>query len=98
MTTHYAAGNAIHLTYRESVTIGTTTIAKGWWGDANHDSNTYGRVRLNNAVKARDAVSASRIIAGDEDGYFHLVPECEFDITKPILWSGSAIAEGARSC
>lgn len=40
LTTHYAAGNAIRLIYRENVTIGTTTIAKGWWGDANYYSDT----------------------------------------------------------
>jgi len=34
--THYAAGNAVHFTYRENVTIGTTTITHGWWGDANY--------------------------------------------------------------
>lgn len=36
MGTQYAAGNAIHFTYRENVTIGSTTVAAGWWGDANY--------------------------------------------------------------
>ena len=94
MTTHYAAGNAIHLTYRENVTIGSTPIAKGWWGDANYDSNTYDRVRLNNAVKAKSAISASRIVVGDDAGYYHLASSVSFIINKPILWAGSAIAAG----
>ena len=32
--TNYAAGNAVHFTYRANVTIGSTTIAQGWWADA----------------------------------------------------------------
>lgn len=95
LTTHYAAGNAIHLTYRKNVTIGTTAIAQGWWGDANYDSNNYDRIRLNNAIKAKNAISASRLIVSDADGYFHLAPSVPFDITKPILWAGSAVSAGA---
>lgn len=42
LTTHYSAGNIIRLVYRENVTIGSTTIEKGWWADANYvDGNTY---------------------------------------------------------
>ena len=42
LTTHYGAGNIIRLVYRENVTIGSTTIEKGWWADANYtDGNTY---------------------------------------------------------
>ena len=40
LTTHYAGGNAIELTYRENVTIGYTTIEKGWWANANYYSDT----------------------------------------------------------
>lgn len=42
LTTQYSAGNIIRLVYRENVTIGSTTIEKGWWADANYvDGNTY---------------------------------------------------------
>lgn len=40
LTTHYGAGNIITLTYRENIQIGTTVIDKGWWADANYNSNT----------------------------------------------------------
>lgn len=54
LTTHYGAGNAVHLTYRENVTIGTTTIAAGWWADANYysDSNydIFGTGHVDTAV------------------------------------------------
>ena len=36
ITTQYPAGNVIHLTYRESVSIaGSSTKYTGWWADAN---------------------------------------------------------------
>lgn len=39
LTTHYAAGNVITLTYRSGVSIaGSTTTYTGWWADANYDS------------------------------------------------------------
>lgn len=97
LTTHYAAGNAIHLTYRENVTIGTTTIAKGWWADANYNTNdnTYDRIRYNNNIKAKTAITASTLIVGDSSGYFKLVAGSVFDIDKPILWAGSAISAAA---
>ena len=34
--TEYEPGNTIRFTYRENVTIGATTIAAGWWSDANY--------------------------------------------------------------
>lgn len=97
LTTHYAAGNAIHLTYRVNVTIGTTTIAKGWWADANYDSNTYDRIRLNNSITAKSAISSSRLIVSDAGGYFHLAASVPFDVTKPILWAASAVTAGATA-
>ena len=38
LTTHYAAGNAIHLTYRVNANVNGTNYT-GWWADANYDSN-----------------------------------------------------------
>lgn len=95
LTTHYGAGNAVRLLYRENVTIGSTTIAKGWWADANYDSNNYDRIRLNNSITAKSAISASRLIVGDDSGFFHLAANTAFDITKPILYAVSAITSGS---
>lgn len=53
--THYGAGNAVHFTYRENVTIGSTTVAQGWWGDANYsvsDTN-YDIVGTSIPIKTR---------------------------------------------
>lgn len=53
--TNYAAGNAIRFIYRENVTIGSTTIAAGWWSDANYtvsDTN-YDIVGTSIPIKTR---------------------------------------------
>lgn len=94
LSTHYPAGSVLHLTYREKAKIGSTTIAKGWWADANYDSNTYDRIRLSNAVLAKSSISTSRIIVSDESGYFHLAASTPFLISKPILWAASTISSG----
>ena len=91
LTTHYGAGNAIRLIYRVNASV-AGTLYTGWWADANYDSNSYDRIRLNNTVLAKAAIVASHLIVGDSGGYFHLAAGSEFDINKPILYSGSAIA------
>ena len=96
LSTHYAAGNAIHLTYRVNANVNGTSYT-GWWADANYDSNYYDRIRFNNVIKAKTAISASRLIVGDSGGYFHLAAESVFDVDKPILWAASAISAGATA-
>ena len=94
LSTHYAAGNAIHLTYRVNANINGSSYT-GWWADANYNSNYYDRMMLANAIKAKTAISASRLIVGDSGGYFHLVAGSIFDVDKPMLWAGSAITAAA---
>ena len=96
LSTHYAAGNAIHLTYRVNANVNGTSYT-GWWADANYDSNYYDRIRFNNVIKAKVAISASRLIVGDSGGYFHLAAGSVFDVDKPILWAASAISAGATA-
>lgn len=69
----------------------------GWWADANYDSNYYDRIRFNNAIVAKTAISASRLIVGDSGGYFHLAAGSIFDVDKPILWAASAITASATA-
>lgn len=97
MTTHYPAGSVIHLTYRENVSIaGSTTKYTGWWGDANYTgSDTYDRIRYNSAITAITAISSGRIITGTASGFKHIAANTAFDINKPILYTGSAIAAAA---
>ena len=93
-TTHFTAGTVIHLTYRVNANVSGTAYT-GWWADASYDSgNTYNRIRFENAILAKSAISASRFIVGDDSGFSHLVGGSVFDITKPILWATSAIQSG----
>ncbi len=93
-TTHIAAGNMVQMVYRQNVTIGTTAYT-GWWIGRALNDNTYDRIRFNNVIKAKTAISASRVIVGDSGGYFHLAAGSIFDVDKPILWAGSAITAAA---
>ena len=98
LTTHYKAGNVIQMTYRENVSIkGSTTLYTGWWAKANYDDgNTYDRIRFNNNIKAKTAITNSRLIVGDNSGFFHLSGTSVFDIDKPILWASSNIDASAN--
>ena len=92
LTTHYAAGNAIRMIYRENASV-SGNLYTGWWADANYDSgNTYDRIRLNNAVTAKSAITAAHLIVGDATGYYHLDAGVTFSINHPILYAPSAIA------
>ena len=93
-TTHIAAGNMVQMVYRSNVTIGTATYT-GWWISRALNDNTYDRIRFNNAIKAKTAISASRLIVGDSGGFFHLAAGSVFDVDKPILWAVSAITAAA---
>lgn len=93
-STHIAAGNMVQLVYRENVTIGTAAYT-GWWIGRALNDNTYDRIRFNNVIKAKTAISASRVIVGDSGGYFHLAAGSIFDVDKPILWAISAITAAA---
>ena len=86
-TTHIAAGNMVQMVYRVTYT--------GWWISRALNDNTYDRIRFNNAIKAKTAISASRLIVADSGGYYHLGAGMGFHVDKPILWAGSAISAAA---
>lgn len=93
-TTHIAAGNMVQMVYRVGVAIGSSTYT-GWWICRALNDNTYDRIRFNNAIKAKTAITASRLVVGDSGGFFHLAAGSVFDVDKPILWAVSAIAAAA---
>ena len=93
-TTHIAASNMVQMVYRVGVVIGTGTYT-GWWISRALNENTYDRIRFNNSIKAKTAISASRLIVGDAGGFSHLAAGSMFDVDKPILWAVSAIAAAA---
>lgn len=93
-TTHITAGNMVQMVYRVGVAIGSSTYT-GWWISRTLNDNTYDRIRFNNAIKAKTAITASRLVVGDSGGFFHLAAGSVFDVDKPILWAVSAIAAAA---
>ena len=93
--TQYTSGNVVRLTYRENVIIYSTSIPKGWWADANYNTDTYDRIRIGTTLKAKSAISAGRLAVGDEEGCFQVANSVPFDVTRPILYCASAVSAGA---
>ena len=93
--TQYTSGNVVRLTYRENVIIYSTSIPKGWWTDANYNTDTYDRIRIGTTLKAKSAISAGRLAVGDEEGCFQVANSVPFDVTRPILYCASAVSAGA---
>ena len=91
--TQYSAGNVIRLTYRENAKYYSSTIAKGWWADANYNTDTYDRIR-HGTVKAKETCAYFRLIVSDSEGYYQLAAGKAFDISKPILWLASTLTAG----
>lgn len=96
ITTHYPAGNAIHLIYRVDANVSGATYT-GWWADANWNSDTTDRVKMYNSIIAASAITAGYLIVGASSGYKHLAGNLTFDVDMPILYPGSAIAAGYTS-
>lgn len=95
ITTQYPAGNVIHLTYRESVSIaGSSTKYTGWWADANYNSDTYDRIKYSSSIKCGSTnIESGLIIVGNNGTYEHLKLGKAFDVTYPILYAGSSITK-----
>ena len=91
--TQYGAGNIIRLTYRENAAYYTYTVAKGWWADANYNTDTYDRIR-HGTIKAKETCAYFKFIVGDSEGYFQLAAGKAFDVSKPILWLTSSLTAG----
>ena len=94
LSTQYAAGNVITMTYRKDVSIaGSTTKYTGWWCDADYSTSTASSVQLSGSIKCgTTAIVANNIIVGNNGTYSHLKLGNAFDITYPILCAGSAIS------
>lgn len=98
LTTHYAAGNAIHMTYRKDAVIaGSSTKYTGWWADANYTTGDNNQLRIANSIKAKTAITANRLIVGDSNGFFHLAAGVAFDVNKPIVYRTAALSAGSTS-
>ena len=92
--TQYVASNIIRLTYRENIIINSTTIPKGWWADANYNTDTYDRIRIGTTLKAKAAIPVGRLAVADEEGCFPLAAGVPFDVTRPVLYCAAAVSAG----
>ena len=97
MTSHYGAANAIHLTYRQGY---SSSIPRGWWGDANYNTNTNDTARYvqyYNTILTGEALVASSLIGAHEDGkYYQLSGSGDyFILSAPLLWLNKALSSGA---
>ena len=97
ITTHYAAGNVIHLTFRVNANVAGTNYT-GWWADANYvDGNTYDRIRFNQNITAGAAITAGQLIVKVGTTFKPLAASLAFDVTQPVLLAGSDIASGGTN-
>lgn len=92
--THYAAGNVIRLVYLVDTPIGTSKYT-GWWADANYNTNNYDRVNYKASVKAAGPISAGRVGVFNDDGKLIMLSTAPFNVTKPILYIGTAYTASA---
>jgi len=96
LTTQYYAGNVIRMTYRQNAKYLSTTIAQGWWADANYNTDTYDRIR-SGSIKAKETCNYFKFAVGDDAGYFQLAAGVPFDVSKPIVYLTSTINKGATT-
>ena len=89
LTTHYGANSCISMTYNSS---------KGaWFCDADYNTNDTNRLCANNAILAKAACTAGKLICGDSSGYQDVASGVTFDIKYPLLRCGTTKAAGATS-
>lgn len=93
LSSQYNAGNIVRLTYRENAKYYTSTIAQGWWADANYNTDTYDRIR-HGSIKAKENCTYFKFIVSDGVGFYQLAAGKAFDVSSPILWLTSSLTAG----
>ena len=99
LTTQYAAGSVIILTYRKNVTISSsTTKYTGWWADADYTNYNATAIVYNGSIKCgTTAIVKGNIIVGKNGVYNQLNSGQSFDISYPILYTSNAISASATT-
>lgn len=90
--TQIAAGNIMVLTYRVGAAINGSGSYTGWWIQRGQDTTTnyYDRINYKASVQSSMAISAGRIGVFNADGKLMLLSTASFDVSKPILYVGTA--------
>ena len=96
-TTHVAVGNITQMTYRVNTPINGSGSYTGWWITRNQDTTTnyYDRINYKASVTAAGAIAAGRIGVFNGAGKLMLLSTAAFDVTKPILYVGTAYTASA---
>lgn len=76
----------------------TVNITPGAIGAATSShTHAFDKLQLNSNIKAKNAITANKIIVGTTEGFFHLASNTSFNINYPILYSTTAISAGTVS-
>lgn len=91
-TTHVAVGNITQMTYRVATPIAGSGSYTGWWITRNQDTTTnyYDRINYKASVTAVSAIAAGKLGVFNSAGKLILLSTTPFDVTKPILYVGTA--------
>ena len=91
-TTHVAVGNITQMTYRVNTPIAGAGSYTGWWITRNQDTTTnyYDRINYKASVTAVGAIAAGKLGVFNSAGKLMLLSTTPFDVTKPILYVGTA--------
>lgn len=91
-TTHVAVGNVTQMTYRVNTPINGAGSYTGWWITRNQDTTTnyYDRINYKASVTAVGAIAAGCLGVFNSAGKLMLLSTTPFDVTKPILYVGTA--------
>ena len=91
-TTHVAVGNVTQMTYRVNTPIAGSGSYTGWWITRNQDTTTnyYDRINYKASVTAIGVIAAGRLGVFNSSGKLTLLSTTPFDVTKPILYVGTA--------
>ena len=108
LTTHYGAGNLVHLTYRINANVNGTNYT-GWWSNCNYlDGNNYDRTYWGNAITAGAAIYSYKLLMQGTDGKFYpltletgtgttkTVSTQEFEIHSQILYYATTTTVAAN--
>ena len=96
-TTHVAVGNITLMTYRVNTPIAGSGSYTGWWINRNQDTTTnyYDRINYKASVTAVGAIAAGKLGVFNSTGKLMPLSTTAFDVTKPILYVGTAYKTSA---
>ena len=99
LRTQFTAGSQIRMVYRQAAVIGGNTY-EGWWSESYADAestDTYDRLQYKASVTAQTTISVGQLGVFNSSGYLIPLSTTAFDVTKPILYVGTAFGTGSAA-